>query len=243
MGGLLVDCSKAPGNWTLDSGSNRALSFLPRNANNKTQPKCLSAKPSNFETGAFFGGPKPSVTGMDDCPSGSGGANTSQFTLGDNGELRVGDGSVCLTAEPLYGLQLWSKPLGNHTVAALIVNLLDPPGGAQTGVVPLVDIPGAGSTFRSALDVWTGETTTLSEPQLEVTLRGHQSAFYILSADADSVQRSSTFYSPRHARLKTDDVMPTQKKRPENGSLPTHAVRIDGYDIGAKHAAATPATC
>ena len=93
------------------------------------------------------------------------------------------------------------------------MNLLDPPEGNQTGSVPLTDVPGADGTFRHALDVWTGKVQTLG-PQIEVALRGHQSAFYILSAVAENVQPSATFYKSKttndiyaaqQASQKTDD--------------------------------------
>ena len=107
---------------------------------------------------------------------------------------QVGDGSVCITATPLYGLSLWSKPLGNGTVAALIVNLLET---NQTGTVPLVDIPGTTPQYLHALDVWSHETSVLAQPQLELSLRSHQSAFFILSASTEKVQPSGTLYRSR----------------------------------------------
>lgn len=103
----------------------------------------------------------------------------------------MGDGSVCVKATPLYGFSLWSKPLGNGTVAALILNLLET---NQTGTVPLRDIPGTTSQHVHVLDVWSHETLFLTEPQLEVGLRSHQSAFFILSTSSEDVQPAATFY-------------------------------------------------
>ena len=192
VGSLLANCSSAQarGNWSFNASAKTLQ--LATGANQ--QPKCLAAK-AMASTGAFFGGPKPSVTQVDQCPDGP--QNTSQMTLTTKGEIAVGDGSVCVTATPLYGLSLWSKPLGNGTVAALILNLLE---DIQTGTVPLADIPGATPQHLVVLDVWSHKTTTLSKPQLEVTLRPHQSAFVILSDAAANVQPSATFYSENQYR-------------------------------------------
>eukprot|EP01051_Picozoa_sp_SAG22_P010742 SAG22_NODE_983_length_6163_cov_8.370053_5_plen_461_part_00 len=184
VGQQIVDCSsaQAAGTWTVNS-SNGALFHLPPNPSSTTKPTCFSAKPADFHTGAFFGGPKPSVTGTDQCPTGqTPPANTSTFSLTAQGELRVGDGSVCISAVPLYGLQLWSKPLQKPAVAALVLNLL--PKDNQTGTVPLADIPGYTADMTLSLDVWTGQVTSLAAGATEVavSLRPHQSSYFILSA-------------------------------------------------------------
>lgn len=185
VGNLLADCSspQAKGNWSFNS-TNKALQLSSGNS-----VKCLSAKPADFNTGAFFGGAKPSVTQVDQCP-GAQPANTTQIQLSSKGELKVGDGSVCISAVPLYGLQLWSKPLGNGSVATLILNLLE---ANQTGSVPLADVPGVGVDYKHALDIWATKTSELTKPQLDVSLRPHQSAFFILSNK--EIEPSATFYA------------------------------------------------
>ena len=51
--------------------------------------KCLTTTPM-ASTGAFFGGPKPSVTNVGQCPAGTGNVpNTSQMTLSSRGEIQV----------------------------------------------------------------------------------------------------------------------------------------------------------
>lgn len=182
VGQQIVNCSSAQvaGSWSINA-SNGELFHLPPHPTNRTKPTCFSAKPPNFHTGAFFGGPAPSVTQADQCSSSQKPANTSTFKLTAKGELQIGDGSICVSAIPLYGLQLWSKPLNKSAVAALVLNLL--PKDNQSGSVPLAHIPGYTADMTLSQNVWTGNVTPLASGATEVavSLRPHQSAYFILS--------------------------------------------------------------
>ena len=114
-------------------------------------PKKLT-KPS-ARVGGFYGGPVAQSTAVGGCPGGASVPNTSSFAFSSAGELRAASGA-CVVARPLYGPQLWAKPLGGGRVAALVVNLIEQP---QQIELPLADVPGldlpAGATC-AIRDVW-----------------------------------------------------------------------------------------
>jgi hypothetical protein len=138
--------------------------------------QCLSALPS-APVGGFYGGPKASLTKLGNCPN-KNVPNTSRFILTTTGELKTGAG-LCIAAQPLYGAQLWAKPLPSGKVAVLVVNLSR---GTEDFNLPLSDVPwltcGASCKVR---DVWQQKDLTPQKDFVEMTLREHQSGFFILS--------------------------------------------------------------
>lgn len=106
--------------------------------------------------------------------------------------LQSGSGA-CLSARPLYGPQLWAKPLPGGRVAVLVVNILDQPQDLQ---LPLADIPsltcgspgpsgasGAGSAAVAGCpvrSVWDRKDLAPATHHIIVSLRSHESAFYVV---------------------------------------------------------------
>ena len=142
--------------------------------------QCLSAVLS-APVGGFYGGPKASLTKLGNCPN-KNVPNTSSFSLTAAGELRAGTG-LCIAARPLYGPQLWAKPLPSGKVAVLVVNL-NP--GTEDFKLPLSDVPwltcGASCKVR---DVWQQKDLPPQKDFVQMTLREHQSGFLILSPSAE----------------------------------------------------------
>jgi hypothetical protein len=104
----------------------------------------------------------------------------------------VGDGSICLSAIPFYGISVWSKPIAAGAAAVLFVNLLKL---EQQVSIPITDIPdivavcgtGPGPNNEmnplgcSVKDVWAGkEQPSPAEGRFDLKLRPHQSVFYIV---------------------------------------------------------------
>ena len=138
-----------------------------------------SASVSSFRikiVGLFSGGPKAALTVVGNCP-GKSSATSSSFTLSPTGELKAGTG-LCLVARPLFGAQLWSKPLPNGKVAVLVVNLAPE---TQFFSLPLADVPalvcGGSCTVR---DVWAQTDLAPKKDHLQMTLREHESGYFIL---------------------------------------------------------------
>lgn len=89
-------------------------------------------------------------------------------------------------ARKLFGAQLWSKPLPQGRVAILVVNLA--PQTQEDFVLPLADVPalkcGAQCTVR---DVWAQKYLALQAKELSMTLREHESGFFILGPKAAAI--------------------------------------------------------
>jgi hypothetical protein len=150
----------------------------------KSQAKCLSARPS-AGVGGFYGGPKASLTRLDNCPHASAHvANTSQFVIAANGELQAGTG-LCVVAKPMFGCQLWSKPLPGSKVAVLVINLGE---GTEDFSLPLADVPGLSCGGSCSLrDVWQKKDADPQATAVHMVLRQHESSFLILGPDRKSV--------------------------------------------------------
>jgi hypothetical protein len=197
-GMLFANCSAAVGEWTLkavnftNDGVHQVLQWAPtlvRSSSSSSgsseaavvppaaKPKCLSARPSSL-VGGFYGGPKAALTTLGNCPGGGKIASTSTFTLSTAGELKVGSG-MCLTAHALYGAQLWHKPLPGGKVAVLIVNLAPE---TQDFSLPLADVPSlnCGAGKCTVRDVWLQKDMAPEKDHVPMTLREHESGFYIL---------------------------------------------------------------
>lgn len=142
--------------------------------------QCLSALLS-APVGGFYGGPKASLTKLGNCPN-KNVPNTSSFTLTATGELKARTG-VCIAARPLYGPQLWAKPLPSGKVAVLVVNLSL---GTEDFKLPLSDVPwltcGGSCKVR---DVWQQKDLPTQKDFVQMTLREHQSGFFILSPSTE----------------------------------------------------------
>jgi hypothetical protein len=96
-------------------------------------------------------------------------------------ELAVGTG-VCLVARPLYGPQLWCKPLAGDRYAVLILNIAEE---AQDFALPLIDVPGARCSAArpcAVRDVWARTDLPAAATHIQLQLRQHQSAFLIVSS-------------------------------------------------------------
>eukprot|EP00038_Savillea_parva_P011730 m.199659 g.199659 ORF g.199659 m.199659 type:complete len:667 (+) comp20803_c0_seq1:35-2035(+) len=177
-------------------GSGGPLVFTPHNKDGKVQ--CLRAFPPQA-VGGFYGGPKAAITAVGACPPPSATKdNNTIFTLTAVGEVRSRNG-VCLSARPLYGAQLWSKPLPQGKAAALVINLADEP---QDIHLALNDIPGlnchrvatqvAGNvnatTGCTVRDVWRQQDITgHNGTHVSLSLRSHASAFLVVAQTASSV--------------------------------------------------------
>lgn len=95
---------------------------------------------------------------------------------------------MCLVARPLYGAQLWSKPLPEGKVAILVVNIGEV---AQAFSLPLSDVPaldcgGSGGASSSSggcavRDVWGQKDLPRVVAHLPMQLRSHESAFFIIN--------------------------------------------------------------
>eukprot|EP01046_Picozoa_sp_COSAG06_P036921 COSAG06_NODE_4120_length_4550_cov_1.804314_4_plen_356_part_00 len=219
-GSLLTSCSNATGVWTHDAttgllqwnltstdstSSSSSDGPWPTEFGRRAPPKakCLSARPSS-SVGGFYGGPRASLTMVKNCPSGKGKVpNTSTFTLTAKGELQAGTG-LCIVAKPMYAAQLWSKPLPNHRVAVLIVNIGELTTDVELNLQDVPDLPCAGGMSGSSSssssseeaggtstaeggggckvrDVWAAKDLAPGSQQLKIEqLRSHQSQFYIL---------------------------------------------------------------
>lgn len=119
--------------------------------------------------------------------------DSASFTLSDKGELKSARGE-CLRAEPTRGIELWAKPLGNNSVAILLVN---PLGSSQKVSMPLSDVPSAfhGATEKQPpfacekgscviRDIWSKEEKLAIADSIDLELRPYASAFYTLHAKA-----------------------------------------------------------
>lgn len=138
--------------------------------------QCLSAMLS-APVGGFYGGPKASLTKLGNCPN-KNVPNTSSFTLTATGELRAGTGS-CIAARPLYGPQLWAKPLPSSKVAVLVININEV---TEDFKLPLSDVPWLTcGTSCKVRDVWQQKDLAPQADFVQMTLREHQSGFFILS--------------------------------------------------------------
>lgn len=106
------------------------------------------------------------------------------FNLTDKGELRTAEGN-CLTVEPVNGVQLWSKPLSNSSIAIILVNTLP---GTQSLSFPLADVPHFKGVYSKcvvgkcvARDIWEQTDMNITVDHLAVSLKPWASAFFILS--------------------------------------------------------------
>ena len=180
-GVMLRPCEGVQGRWTLTDG---LLAFNTSTGGRHGALRCLAAKPSR-PVGGFYGGPVSRSTVAGGCPSPRNAPNTSTFAL-DAGRLRVGSGA-CVVARPLYGAQLWAKPLGGGKVAVLVLNLLTDDIGFS---LPMGDVPGltapdrcAGHASYAVRDVWMQKnlpSVPASTARLAMELRGHQSHFLVI---------------------------------------------------------------
>eukprot|EP00039_Didymoeca_costata_P027722 m.19038 g.19038 ORF g.19038 m.19038 type:complete len:663 (-) comp6470_c0_seq1:97-2085(-) len=156
--------------WQTNSVPSQTLRRTP------PKPQCLQAK-GTAPVGGFYGGPVSAFTGVGGCPSKS--SNTSNFAFSDKKELQLPGGNVCLRARPLWGVQLWSKPLPNGEVAILVINIADRP---QKMSVPIADIPQLKcGTSCQVRDVWNQKNMPDQTETIDVDLRVHESAFFKLS--------------------------------------------------------------
>lgn len=174
-GNLITSCSEAVGYW-----NHTEQKLLRWRENQQASWQCLWSSPPSGVDG-FFGGPKGANTLLDVCPYEREWVQhqeRAQFFFTSDGELKLSDGH-CLIAEELYGVQLWSKPLPGDRVAALVLNLVDV---HQRMKLPLDDIPGLTCKHRCAVrDIWAKTDTLLMQAHLEISLRAHESVFYIIS--------------------------------------------------------------
>jgi hypothetical protein len=112
--------------------------------------------------------------------------NTTRFTFTANGELQARNGN-CLYARKLYGPQLWAKPLSMGKAAVLVVNLLDQ---NITFSLPLADVPFLTANATSCIarsgascavrDVWERKDLAPITSHIGISLRSHQSAFFVI---------------------------------------------------------------
>ena len=195
-GTVIMNCSraKADGSWALDTGTG-LLKFAGSVPSSK--PACLSATPFAFDAGKNVRqGWKVSVGGCPTDPS-KPVANSSKFRLTTKGELVVGgsDGSsaACLTAVPLNGPQLWTKPLADGRIAVVVVN---PMVTEQSFALPLADVPGlsgcGGASGCAVRDVWNHADAShlVSAGHVAIVLGPNDCVFYVLggtTAAADPV--------------------------------------------------------
>ena len=180
-GVMLQSCAAMKGRWALTDG---LLTF--NSSARRGGLKCLAAKPSR-PVGGFYGGPVSSSTVVGGCPSPKHAPNSSTFSLSSQGELRTGSGE-CVVARPLYGAQLWAKPVGHGKVAVLVLNLVtdEVPFRLPLGDVPGLTAPGhcAAHAEYAVRDVWMQKdlpATPASAGVISMDLRGHQSRFYVVS--------------------------------------------------------------
>jgi len=199
-GSVFADCKKQAGKgaWTHNTTTG-VLMFQPSKAaaaaaaaqgtfksstgtgtTDPTKPQCLRAEPP-AGVGGFYGGPKAANTAPGGCPGGKGAvANTSSFTFTSKGEIQVGTG-VCLVARTLYGAQLWTKPLPGGKVAVLVVNIGEV---SQAFNLPMADVPSLDCTRPCTVrDVWDQKDLPPVTTQLQMQLRSHESAFFIITAE------------------------------------------------------------
>jgi len=178
-GNLFINCSRVTGTWEHDNttGLLRWHSKLLSGP-----PKCLTAKPP-APVGGFYGGPVAASTTLGACPWGARKIpKISSFSFTAKGELRTASG-MCLVARRLYGAQLWSKPLPGGKVAVLVINMLEQ---HQTFDMPLADVPDINCSSDCIVrDVWKRQERLHHAPYLHMQLRGHESAFFIISRSSD----------------------------------------------------------
>ena len=94
---------------------------------------------------------------------------------------------MCIAARPLYGPQLWAKPLPGGKVAVLVVNLNL---GTEEFKLPLSDVPWLTcGTSCEVRDVWQQKDLAPQKDFVKMTLREHQSGFFILSPSAEQQER------------------------------------------------------
>ena len=179
-GVLLGECASIKGKWA-HNVSRGTLAFNASNAKATDKPKCLNAKPSK-PVGGFYGGPMPQSTAMGGCKTTPDGVST--FAFSKNGELIAGTGE-CVIARPLYGPQLWAKPVGKSKIAAFVLNLIV---DAQSFALPLADVPGLTACSVGTYgvrDVWNQkdlpDVPAVKGASIAMELRGHQSSFYIIT--------------------------------------------------------------
>eukprot|EP00039_Didymoeca_costata_P012683 m.183776 g.183776 ORF g.183776 m.183776 type:complete len:595 (+) comp15549_c0_seq4:133-1917(+) len=171
---LLANCSNVKGSWTYNKSS-QALVWLQ---NNQSQLECLTVTTGSNATS---GRQSSQVTLQQSaqCRQGQGLSAGQRFVLSsDKNTLETVNGTICLSTSPIYGVQLWSKPLSNNRVAILVLN---PLSINQNVTVPFADVPNIScSDSCPLLDVWRHTSSVIAGNYINVSLASHQSHYFIL---------------------------------------------------------------
>lgn len=182
-GHLLGNCSHVGGEWTHNSTTGVLQWQKTQSGVALGAGQCLTSR-LPAPVGGFFGGPRAANTAVGSCPPpGKVASNESFFTFMPKGELRVENG-VCLAAEPIYGPQLWSKPLPGGRVAVLVINLAEQ---VQRFSLPFQDVPSLACSGQPCAirDVWKQKDLPGRRNNLPMRLRQHESGFFIIGPAAD----------------------------------------------------------